>query len=290
MLNFAPRILIAEGNTKERCKEMQAIGNMIGSSAYAKSIKHVCPGVKVDVVFAADNDVSLPRGTSFDDYDGFVLGGSALNLPTDVGNIKITRQIDLARAAFKSKIPFLGSCWGLQVATYAAGGIVGVNPRGREVGIARKISLTNSGLASSYYEGKSAVFDSPAIHFDEVTHLPAGSVVLAENSHTSVQAAIIRHDGGTFWGMQYHPEFDLAHISNLIKAYAKPMIADGFYATEQDALSHASQMDLLFKDTQRDDLAWLLGVDRDILDPDVRLREVANWVDQPVLLHHLAKH
>lgn len=289
MLNFAPRILIGEGNTKAHCKEMQAMGNMNGSSAYVKSIKHVCPGVKVDIVFVADNDVSLPKGTSFDDYDGFILGGSSLNLPTDAQNIKITRQIDLARAAFSSKIPFLGSCWGLQVAAYAAGGIVGVNPRGREVGIARKISLTNSGRASPFYEGKSAVFDSPAIHFDEVTHLPAGSIVLAENNHTCVQAAIIHHEGGTFWGMQYHPEFDLAHISDLIKAFAKPMTTGGFYATEQDALSHASQMDLLCNDNSRDDLAWLLGIDKDILDPDLRLREVANWVNQPVMLRYLAK-
>jgi hypothetical protein len=49
-------------------------------------------------------------------------------------------------------------------------------------------------------------------------------------------------------------------------------------------------MDLLCNDTRRDDLAWLLGIDKDILDPDVRLREIANWVDQPVMLHHLAKH
>ena len=290
MLHFTPRILIAEGNTKEHCKEMQAIGSIIGSSSYAKSVSYICPGVIIDVIFAADNDVSLPSGTSFNDYDGFILGGSALNLSTDVGNIKITRQIELARAAFKSKIPFLGSCWGLQIAAYAAGGVVSVNPRGREVGIARKISLTNSGQASSYYEGKSKVFDSPAIHFDEVTHLPAGSIVLAENSHTSVQAALIRHDGGTFWGMQYHPEFDLAHISKLIKAYAKSMTTDGFYATVHDALSHASQMDLLHQDSRRDDLAWLLGIDRDILDPDVRLREVANWFDQTVMLRYLARH
>lgn len=269
---------------------MQAVGSTIGSSAYAKSIKHVCPNAEIDVIFAADSDQSLPVGTSFDDYDGFILGGSALNLPTDADNPKIIRQIDLARAAFKSKIPFLGSCWGLQIAAYAAGGVVGVNPRGREVGIARKITLTDAGRAAVYYEGKAAVFDSPAIHFDEVTHLPTGSVVLAENNHTNVQAAIIRHDGGTFWGMQYHPEFDLAHVAGLIRTYAEAMTNDGYYATEADALIHASQMDLLYQDPSRQDLAWLLGMDADVLDPDVRLREVANWVDQPVMAHHVAKH
>ena len=288
-LAFAPRILIAEGNTQERCEKMKAVGSTIGSSAYAKSIKQVCPNAEIDVIFAADSDQSLPTGTSFDGYDGFILGGSALNLPTDADNPKITRQIDLARAAFKAKIPFLGSCWGLQIAACAAGGVVGVNPRGREVGFARKITLTNAGRAAAYYEGKATVFDSPAIHFDEVTHLPACSIVLAENNHTSVQAAIIRFDGGTFWGMQYHPEFDLAHVSGLIRVYAKSMTDDGLYATEADALSHASEMDILYQNPNRQDLAWLLGVDADVLDPDVRLCEVANWVDQSVMARYVAK-
>jgi hypothetical protein len=107
VLNFAPRILIAEGNTQERCKEMQAIGNISGSSAYAKSIKHVCPGVKIDVVFAADNNASLPNGTSFDDYDGFILGGSALNLPSDAGNINITRQIGVCKLLHLRRVALL---------------------------------------------------------------------------------------------------------------------------------------------------------------------------------------
>lgn len=279
----APRLLIAEGNTQERCDEMTAIGSTIGSNAYTKSIKHVFPDASIDVIFAADQKASLPVGTSFNDYDGLILGGSALNIPTDAENPKVINQVELAKAAFKSKIPFLGSCWGLQVAAYAAGGVVAINPRGREVGIARKISLTKPGRAAGFYEGKSDAFDSPCIHFDEVTHLPAGSIVLAENNHTGIQAALIRYDGGTFLGMQYHPEFDLAHIAGLIRAYAQPMTDDGFYTSENEARSHASDMDVLHQNPSRDDLAWSLGVDQDILDPDVRLREVANWIDQYVL-------
>ena len=67
------------------------------------------------------------------------------------------------------------------------------------------------------------------------------------------------------------------------------MTDDGLYATEADALSHASEMDILYQNPNRQDLAWLLGVDADVLDPDVRLREVANWVDQPVMARYVAK-
>ncbi len=158
-----------------------------------------------------------------------------------------------------------------------------ISPRGREVGIARKIGLTPAGRGSGFFEGKSQAFDSPCIHFDEVTHLPPGSVIWEENSHTTIQAATIRYEGGYFIGMQYHPEFDLAHIASLIRAYASTMVEDGFYKTIDDALAHASDMDVLHQNPDRYDLAWALGVDQDILSPDIRLREVANWVDQFVV-------
>lgn len=286
---LAPRILIAEGNPSDRRVAMLESGGALGSSAYTQSLKHICPDAKVDVIFPADKDQSLPRGATFTDYDGFVLGGSALNLPSDGDDPKVTRQIELARAAFKSKIPFLGSCWGLQVAAAASGGVVGVNPRGREIGLARKVTLTTAGRAADFFEGKSAVFDSPAIHLDEVTHLPAGSLVLAENAHTGIQAAIIRHDGGTFWGMQYHPEFDLAHMAGLVRSYADMLRKEGFYESNDAAHSHALQMDLLHQDPNREDLSWLLGVDRDVLNPDVRLREISNWVDRYVMPRCLAR-
>lgn len=285
----APRVLIAEGNPADRRELVLDGGGALGSTAYIQSIKHVCPEAKIEVIYPADKGHFLPQGTSFDDFDGLILGGSALNLPSDADNSQVTNQIELARVAFKSKIPFLGSCWGLQVAAAASGGVVGVNPRGREMGFARKITLTNAGRASAFFEGKSGVFDSPAIHFDEVTHLPAGSVVLAENGHSSVQSAIIRHDGGTFWGMQYHPEFDLAHVAGLVRTYAEMLSEDGFYENTEAAQSHAQDMELLCQDPSRQDLAWLLGLDQDVLDADVRLREVSNWLSQYVMPRCVAR-
>ncbi len=288
-MKFAPRILIAEGNPEDRRELVLAGGGGLGSSAYTKTIQHVCPDARIDVIYPADGTRAFPAGTSFDDYDGFIIGGSGLNIPLDSDNPQILDQVELARAAFKSKIPFLGSCWGLQVAAVAAGGIVDISPRGREMGFARKITLTPEGQSSSFFEGKNRAFDSAAIHFDEVTHLPAGSVVLAENNHTRIQAATIRYEGGTFWGVQYHPEFDLAHMAGLIRSYATGLVKDGFYADEASAQAHASDMERLHQDPSREDLAWLLGIDQDLLNPDVRLREVANWVDHVVMPHAVAR-
>ncbi len=33
------------------------------------------------------------------------------------------------------------------------------------------------------------------------------------------------------------------------------------------------------------DIAWLLGLNRDVLDPIIRYREIENWVEHQVLSH-----
>ena len=44
-----------------------------------------------------------------------------------------------------------------------------------------------------------------------------------------------------------------------------------------------SKLEALHQDPTRYDLAWLLGVDDDVMDDDVRMLEVRNWIDQLVL-------
>ncbi len=56
-------------------------------------------------------------------------------------------------------------------------------------------------------EGRPLAFDAPAIHLDAIAELPGQATVLASNEMAPVQAAEIRHEGGLFWGVQYHPDF-----------------------------------------------------------------------------------
>ena len=120
---------------------------------------------------------------------------------------QIDPQIELARAVLKSKTPLFGSCWGLQVITVAAGGMVRRNPKGREIGIGRRIALTPAGRGHPMYAGKATVFDAVTVHLDEVETLAPGTTVLAANALSDVQAAEIRVDGAVAWGVQYHPEY-----------------------------------------------------------------------------------
>ncbi len=277
----APKILIAEGNTKDRSDAMRACGGEANGERYANEIRRMFPNAKITTVSPADGDAYLPKGTSLGDFDGLVFSGSGLHIYS--GEPAVTRQIDMMRAALDAGMPVLGSCWGLQVAAAATGGTVIKSPRGREVGFARKLSLTAAGRGHGLYADKPDVFDSPCVHYDEVTHLPAGSVILASNAHSAVQAAVIRWGAGSFWGVQYHPEFDLNHIARIYQRYGDDIVTQGFFQ-DRDALDrHVAMLDALHQDPSRRDLAWQLGIDSDVLDAEIRCREIRNWVEKAVL-------
>ncbi|MDA0997431.1 MAG: type 1 glutamine amidotransferase [Proteobacteria bacterium] len=277
----APKILIAEGNTLERSQAMRAAGGETNAERYVNEIRRMFPKARIETVLPADGDGYLPAGMGLADFDGLVFSGSGLHIYA--AEPAVTRQIDLMRSALDAGMSVLGSCWGLQVAAAATGGTVIKSPRGREVGIARKLCLTAAGRAHDLYADKSDVFDSPCVHYDEVTHLPAGSVVLAANTHSAIQAATIRRGAGSFWGVQYHPEFDLHHLARIYKRYGADMVSQGFFQ-DMDALDrHAGLLDALHQDPERKDIAWQLGIDADVLDADIRCREIRNWIERAVL-------
>ena len=100
----------------------------------------------VDICTPADGDGTAPQ--PLDSYDGVAITGSSLNIyQRDIASL---RQIDFVREVFARGIPMFGSCWGLQLATVAAGGEVGLNPAGREVAFARKIALTPAGSVPTH--------------------------------------------------------------------------------------------------------------------------------------------
>ena len=271
------KILIADGNTKDRNDAMKAVGGELGAERYEIEIIRMFPDVEITTVYPADGKDYLPTGVALADFDGMVMGGSGLHAFDTVP--EVTRQVELMRDALDGGVAVLGSCWGLQIAAAATGGAVAKSPNGREIGIARKLTLTPQGIGHDFFADKPPVFDSPCIHYDEVTHLPSGSVVLASNGHSAVQAATIRHGDGIFWGVQYHPEFDLNHLAKLYRRYADDMIDDGYVKDRAELEYYCAQLENLQLDPTRLDLRWRLGIDDDVLDPDLRCCEIANWIE-----------
>ncbi|GIT06200.1 MAG: hypothetical protein CM1200mP29_16110 [Verrucomicrobiota bacterium] len=71
------------------------------------------------------------------DYDGIAWTGCSSCVFS--GEPDVALQIEFARECFRQGVPAFGSCWAAQIAVVAAGGQVALNPKGREMGIARAI-------------------------------------------------------------------------------------------------------------------------------------------------------
>jgi GMP synthase (glutamine-hydrolysing) len=276
------RLLVVDGNTAELNARQTAMGGSATGTHYHRVLEGLGWDVAVTVVHPADTGGdNLPTGVALADFDGVAWTGSALNVY--VLEPAVQRQVALAKAVFAAGVPIFGSCWGLQVATVAAGGVVHRNPRGREVGIARRITPSAAGAVHPLFEGKRGVFDAICVHMDEVATLPAGSVVLAANSMSPIQAVEIRHGAGVCWGVQYHPEYTLNEIATVMVRYGEKLVQDGLFhdlAAQQNVVDHWR---LLHEHPDRRDLAWLYGIGPDILEPVLRHRELINWVEKLVM-------
>jgi GMP synthase (glutamine-hydrolysing) len=270
-----PKILIVEGNTAEGRQRAVAARGREANMLYADSLRRIRGDLALDVAFPADSDTVLPDEAALKAYDGITWTGSSLNIYN--GGPEIERQLAFCRTCFASRVPQFGSCWGLQVGVAAAGGTVLRNPLGREIGLARKILLTDAGRAHPLYAGRPTVFDAIAVHRDIVTALPENAQVLAYNSMTRVQAAAFHVDGGEFWGVQYHPEYNFGEIAASMRRYADVLVQDGLFESEQAARDAAETFASFDQGGTAGD-RWRFGVDADVLDPKERLRDLDNWM------------
>jgi GMP synthase (glutamine-hydrolysing) len=277
----APRLLVMEGNSPQTRAEHEAAGGVIASAGYAALLREILPNATVEVCFPGDVGAELPNGMSLEGYDGVAITGSSLHIYN--GGPEVNRQIDLARAVFAAGTPIFGSCWGLQILTVAAGGGVRRNPKGRELGFGRSITLTDAGRKHPMYAGKPAVFNAPTVHLDEVETLAPGMTVLASNYISDVQSAEIVCNGITAWGVQYHPEYPLREIAAIVRRIGLRLIGEGFFVNDADIETFASDLDALDSNPNDKRLAWRHGINQNVLDKRLRQHEITNWVEFQVL-------
>jgi GMP synthase (glutamine-hydrolysing) len=274
------RCLVVEGNVRAAREAHAAETGRMPCESYAEALAAVAGGlgepILCDFAFPADAGANLPDSAGLSDYDAVVLTGSALSVYR--AEPAVLRQIALMRAVYASGTPAFGSCWGLQVGTVAAGGTVAPTPTAPEIGFARRLTPTEAGRTHPLLAGRPAAYDAPAVHLDAVV-LPAGDcTVLAVNDLAPVQAAEIRSAGGTFWGVQYHPEFALDELGAIVARYGPALVEAGLCRAEDEAAAYAADLAALHADPGRADLAWRHGLNREVLDPARRLTEIRNFL------------
>jgi len=274
------RLLVAESSPPEaRDKRRESVG-MSSGETYLETLKRLAPQAECHQVKPADRGSELPNGTELQAYDAVFLTGSPLHLWQDTE--EVTREIAFMRAVFASNTPSFGSCAGLQLAAIAAGGTVRPIGERREAGFARRITRTQAGREHPLLQRRPAAWDAPAFHTDEVETLPADSTLLASNEATHVQAAEIRHDGGVFWGVQYHPEISLSEVAGALRRQSSDLIEKQLARSEADVESFAALVDELGAAPHRRDLQWRLGLSEDVTDVQKRTLEMSNFIEHLV--------
>ncbi|USU13524.1 type 1 glutamine amidotransferase [Sphingomonadaceae bacterium OTU29THOMA1] len=269
--------LVAESETPEEREARRKHAGRSSGESYGATLEQMYPGATITLVAPADEDAEPLDPKRVGGFDAVFITGSPLHVYDDTPEVR--RQLAFMRTVFASGTPSFGSCAGLQLAVAAAGGRVRKMPQRMEAGIARRITPTEAGRHHPLLAGRAPAWDAPAIHGDEVEELPAGATLLAGNAVTRVQAAEIRHGGGIFWGVQYHPELSPGEIAVALRRQASDLIAAGLALDEARVERRAALLDALHDAPEDRALLWELGLDRQFADEAQRRTELGNFVD-----------
>lgn len=205
-------ILIVEGNTADIIDGTRSAGALTAAECYQHALSlhaqeanfHVC------VPFAKE----LSTHGAFSEYDAFALTGSGVSW--SAADREAAPYLKQLEEIFAQNKPVIGSCWGMQTVAQLFGGENAANEKGVEIGIAEDIVLTSEGRNHWVFEGVPDRFASPCIHRDHVTQMPDGFEILASNTVSPVQAIASTRSDIDYVGFQFHPEFTVAYIEEIV--------------------------------------------------------------------------
>ena len=168
-----------------------------------------------------------------------VRGGESLPDSPSVGGVVITGSASFAserepwslatekwlKPIVELGTPVLGICYGHQILAQALGGIVGRNPRGREMGT---VSVDLGGPVRAEDPLLGHLPESVLVqttHVESVLRLPQGAERLGSNAADENHAFSY---GPRAWGVQFHPEFDADVMRGYLEDRAEVLREEGF--------------------------------------------------------------
>ncbi|SDS72840.1 GMP synthase-Glutamine amidotransferase [Friedmanniella luteola] len=161
-------------------------------------------GCRLEVFHCSAGD-GLPASLAA--YDGLVVLGGEMGASDDAAHPWLPGTRALLRAAVDDGTPTLAVCLGLQLLAVACGGRVEPATTGPQTGV--RAVEPEAAAADDPLLGPVPV-GAPAVHWnnDLVVEPPPGAVVLSRSAGT-VQALRL---GAAAWGVQFHPEVDVATL------------------------------------------------------------------------------
>lgn len=268
------RFLILDGYPKFGRDALVLNGSTQASLLYQDMLLRYRPEAKVDIAFPADADSTIP---DLDGYDAMLWTGSSLTIFNE--EPEVTRQIELAREGYRRGLKAFGSCWALQLAAVAAGGACRRNPKGREFGLTHNLHRTEAGREHPVLANRVDGYRAFTSHFDEVSALPDGGTCLLTNEATDIQAAEINHENGSFFGLQYHPEFNFGEIAGLARARGEGLLRDNFFDSAVDLQRYIDDCLALNENRGDEDLMQRLNANDEVIDSRLRHQDFINWLD-----------
>src|SRR3989442_7428806 len=146
------RLCIINGYPKPNREVLTRAGMCGADELYVRVLKKLLPDARMETLFIADLDTSLPDARQAEGYDGFIWTGA--NLTIYENDPRVARQMHFSRLIFAIGRPQFGSCWGLQMAPVAARAEVRENPHGSRMGFAPKLHLTADARRHPMHDGQ----------------------------------------------------------------------------------------------------------------------------------------
>jgi GMP synthase (glutamine-hydrolysing) len=78
--------------------------------------------------------------------------------------------------------------------------------------------------------------------------------------------------------VQYHPELDLHEVAGALRRQGDDLVGEGYASSLEVVEQYASSVEALHHAPERQDLAWFLGVDEQIVDDGRRTTELRNFL------------
>ena len=254
-------ILIVEGNNSNDSSVFVKAAGATAADNLKNLVLKLEPNSNTKIINPVNDNETKEALKNINQYNGIIFTGGAMRINDMTDEIK--KHINFASNCFKYDKKILAICWGLQVCSTAAGGLVAPAKNGAHIDIATNVMINKEGKDNIIYKNKKTIFTSPAFNYDEVCQIPEGATLLSSDKVNHVMAIHFKPGKSEVWGLQYHPDYEYHQMISLASARKDRIIKNKQFKDNHDFEDH---MNYIKEENKK-------------LNFENRTCEVRNWLD-----------